>query len=243
MTPASRRLAVAATWCAGTALLRRSLASRPGSPEFYLSTSAVAGVWVAGSRLAPDRPPSGAGLRRPLLTPLATAGGSFAVFYAGAHVARRIPPLDDWVGRVLTYAAEGDARLVLVTTLANGVGEELFFRGAWYDVLGGRAPVVSSTVAHAVASSATRNPALALAAVAMGGLFGLQRRASGGVRAPLVTHLTWSALMLRFVTPLFRAERRVSPGAARSRAAGSRPGARSRRRSGGRSPRARGTSA
>ena len=51
---------------------------------------------------------------------------------------------------------------------------------------------------------ATRNPALVLASLAMGTLFGLQRRATGGIQAPMLTHLTWSALMLRYLPPLFR---------------------------------------
>jgi len=38
----------------------------------------------------------------------------------------------------------------------------------------------------------------------MGALFGLQRRASGGIQAPVLTHLTWSTLMLRYLPPLFR---------------------------------------
>jgi hypothetical protein len=37
----------------------------------------------------------------------------------------------------------------------------------------------------------------------MGTLFGLQRRATGGVQAPMLTHLTWSVLMLCFLPPLF----------------------------------------
>jgi hypothetical protein len=37
----------------------------------------------------------------------------------------------------------------------------------------------------------------------MGTLFGLQRRATGGIQAPLITHVVWSALMLRFLPPLF----------------------------------------
>jgi len=37
----------------------------------------------------------------------------------------------------------------------------------------------------------------------MGVLFALQRRASGGIQAPILTHLTWSALMLRYLPPLF----------------------------------------
>jgi hypothetical protein len=39
----------------------------------------------------------------------------------------------------------------------------------------------------------------------MGTLFALQRRATGGVQAPILTHLTWSALMVRFLPPLFGA--------------------------------------
>jgi hypothetical protein len=43
-----------------------------------------------------------------------------------------------------------------------------------------------------------------LASVVMGVLFAAQRRSTGGIQAPLLTHLTWSALMLRFLPPLFR---------------------------------------
>jgi hypothetical protein len=31
----------------------------------------------------------------------------------------------------------------------------------------------------------------------------VQREATGGIQAPVLTHLTWSALMLRFLPPLF----------------------------------------
>jgi membrane protease YdiL (CAAX protease family) len=64
--------------------------------------------------------------------------------------------------------------------------------------------VVASTTAYTLATASTRNPALMLAASVMGSLFGLQRRASGGVEAPVLTHLTWSVLMLRYLPPLFR---------------------------------------
>jgi hypothetical protein len=37
----------------------------------------------------------------------------------------------------------------------------------------------------------------------MGALFGVQRRLTGGIQAPVLTHVTWSALMLRFLPPLF----------------------------------------
>jgi CAAX protease family protein len=58
-----------------------------------------------------------------------------------------------------------------------------------------------------LATSATRNPALVLASVVMGSLFAAQRRSTGGIQAPLLTHLTWSALMLRFLPPLFKRRR------------------------------------
>ena len=37
----------------------------------------------------------------------------------------------------------------------------------------------------------------------MGTLFGVQRRVTGGIQAPVLTHVTWSVLMLRYLPPLF----------------------------------------
>jgi uncharacterized protein len=118
-------------------------------------------------------------------------------------VARRVPVLDRAIQKVLRSADEGSAPLVLTTTLANGLAEEVFFRGALYAAVGSERPVLTSTAVYGLATTATRNPALVLASLAMGLLFGLQRRASGGIQAPVLTHLTWSALMLRFLPPLF----------------------------------------
>jgi uncharacterized protein len=218
-----RRQVVAAVSVVGTGLLGVSLSRRPGSLEFYVSTAAVAAWWTTGSVLAGPLhlgwvESRDSTLRRPVVTPVATGVGAFAFFYAAALVARRIPVLDAAIADVLVFADEGDDRLVLLTTLANGLGEELFFRGAWYAALVGGRPVVSSTAIYALATTTTRNPALVLAAAVMGGLFGLQRRASGGVQAPIITHLTWSALMVRFLP------------AARSRTARGRPAGRGTRR-------------
>ncbi|WP_206053633.1 CPBP family intramembrane glutamic endopeptidase [Nocardioides iriomotensis] len=143
-------------------------------------------------------------LRRPVVTPVATGVAAFGFFYGCALVAQKIPLLDRAISRVLVFAEEGDEPLVLLTTLANGLGEEVFFRGALYAALGDDHPVVKSTAVYALATSTTRNPALVLAAGVMGSLFGLQRRASQGLQAPVLTHLTWSALMVRYLPPLFR---------------------------------------
>jgi CAAX protease family protein len=206
-----RRQVTAAVSVAGAGLLGVSLSRRPDSPAFYGLTLGVAGTWVAGGfasgplhlgwmRASADT------LRRPLLTPVALGVGSFGFFYGAALVVRRVPVLGAAITRVLRYAQQGSLPLVLTTTLANGVAEEVFFRGALYAAVGTEHPVLKSTAVYALATTATRNPALVLASVAMGLLFGLQRRATGGIQAPVLTHLTWSVLMLRYLPPLFREE-------------------------------------
>ncbi len=55
---------------------------------------------------------------------------------------------------------------------------------------------------YALVTIATGNSMLVFAAVLMGTLFGLQRRASGGIMAPMITHLIWSAIMLLALPPI-----------------------------------------
>lgn len=203
-----RRRVVAGVGVAGAGLLGKSLSTRPNSPQFFALTLGVAATWVAGGVASG---PLHAGwirtgtdsYRRPVVTPVLLGGAAFGGFYAAALLARRIPVLDRALRSVLRYA-RGDAhRLVLLTTLANGVGEEVFFRGALFAAVGETRPVLRSTAVYVLATTATRNPALVLASAVMGTLFALQRRASGGIQAPILTHLTWSTLMLRYVPPLF----------------------------------------
>lgn len=203
-----RNRIVALTTAAGATILGFSLSSTPGSRRFYLSTASVAATWVVGG--AASGPlhlgwieNRDATLRRPILTPLATGVAAFGIFYGGALIARRIPVLNRAVTDVLSYANQGEPRWVLATTLANGLGEEIFFRGALYTSFAGHNPALASTATYALATTTTRNPALVLAAAVMGTLFGLQRRASGGVQAPTLTHLTWSVLMVRHLPPMF----------------------------------------
>jgi len=204
-----RKRVVAVTSVLGAGLLGVSLAARPGSARFYVLTLSAAATWTVGGLASGplhlgwiegrDRH-----LRRPSVVPVATGVAAFGFFYGCALVARRIPFLDRAISRVLAFAEEGSLPLVLLTTYANGVGEEIFFRGALYAVLPDELAVTASTGIYVVATATTRNPALVAAAVLMGGLFGLQRRASEGLQAPLLTHLTWSTLMVRYLPPLFR---------------------------------------
>ncbi len=211
-----RRRVVAGVSVLGTGLLGLSLSTKPDSRQFYGLTAAVAATWTAGGLLSG---PLHLGwvqgrdqrLRRPVVTPVATGVGAFAFFYGCALVARSIPVLDRAIGSVLTFAEEGSGPLVVATTLANGLGEEVFFRGAMYAALDGDQAAVVSTAVYTLATVATRNPALVLAAGFMGTLLALQRRASGGLQAPIITHLTWSALMVRYLPPLFRHAHRSLP--------------------------------
>lgn len=203
-----RRKVVTGVSVLGAGLLGISLSSKPGSPRFYAAGLSVAAVYVAGGldsgplHLGYEQGPD-QNLKRPVLVPVLTGLGAFGAFYSAALVARRIPVLDRALRSVLMYADQGDPALVYLTTLANGVAEEVFFRGALYAALGTNRPVVRSTAIYTLATTPTRNPALVLAAGVMGSLFALQRRASGGIQAPILTHVTWSALMAHFLPPLF----------------------------------------
>lgn len=204
-----RRQVVGGVSVVGASLLGTSLSTKPGSTAFYGLTMGVAATWTAGGlasgplHLGWEQGDDNQ-LRRPFITPVVLGVASFGAFYGAALVCRRIPVLNRALTDVLAFADQGSAPLVAATTFANGAAEEVFFRGALFAAAGTNHPVAKSTAVYALATTATRNPALVLASVAMGTLFGLQRRASGGFQAPLLTHLTWSALMLRFMPPLFR---------------------------------------
>ena len=90
---------------------------------------------------------------------------------------------------MLAHAQQGSTALIVVVTLANAIGEEIFFRGALFAAIGRRNAVVISTIVYAIATLATANPMLVFAALTLGVVFGLQRRASGGILAPIITHV------------------------------------------------------
>ncbi|MFD2472687.1 CPBP family intramembrane glutamic endopeptidase [Amycolatopsis silviterrae] len=183
---------LAAVTAAGSGLLGASLASEPGSRRFRVLAGTVAATWFAGARAAGPVPRG----RPDVVQPVLAGAGAFGVFYGCALVARRIPVLRRAITGVLSH---GSTPTVVTTALVTGAAEEVFFRGALYDAFGAR----GSTAAYVLSTTATRNPALVLASATMGTLFTLQRRRSGGLQAPILTHLTWSALMLGFLPPLF----------------------------------------
>lgn len=201
-----RRIVVALVLVCGATLLGLSLATKPGNPAFYPLTLGVAAVWIVGGMLSG---PLHLGyvsfrdtLRRPIVTPVVLGLLAAAVFILGALVVREIPPLRDFVSGVLAHASQGNLTLVLVVALVNAVAEEVFFRGALFAAIGRERPVLISTVVYALATIATGNPMLVFAAVLMGAMFALQRRATGGILASVLTHLTWSTVLLFALPPL-----------------------------------------
>lgn len=191
----------------GGTVLGISLRIEPGSPWFYPATLGLALVWTVGAlasgplhlgRIADPR----GNHRRPVLVPILLGLGLAGVFVLGGLVVREIPWLYEQVRSVLDFADEGAIPLLVLITAFNGVAEELFFRGAAYAATP-RYPVPVTTVAYTLATLATGNVMLAFAAILLGTVVGLQRRASGGILAPILTHVTWSVTMLFALPALF----------------------------------------
>jgi membrane protease YdiL (CAAX protease family) len=202
-----RRIVVAIVLVVGAVLLGFSLAAKPGDTTFYSLTFALAVTWAVGGfasgPLHLGYIPFRGAMRRPILTGIAVGLLAAAVFVAGAIVVRQIAPLHDYVENVLAHARFGSMALVTLVTVLNGIAEEIFFRGGLYAAIGRRYPVPISTAIYAAATLATGNPMLVFAAVTLGFVLALQRRASGGILGPVLTHVTWSLVMLFALPPLF----------------------------------------
>ena len=204
-----RRIVVAITLALGGTLLGLSFSLRQGDPAFYPLTFGLAATWALGSLLSG---PLHLGhillagrLRRPTITPIAVGLLVAALFVLGALIVRTIPSLVRLAEDVLGYARLGNLWIILAITLVNGVAEELFFRGALFAAIGVRHAVLISTVLYVLATVPSGNPVLVFAAAVLGTVVALERRASGGVLAPILTHITWSLSMLFVLPPLFAA--------------------------------------
>jgi hypothetical protein len=204
-----RRVVVAVTLVLGATLLGLSLAVEPGEVAFSLLTSALALTWLVGGLLSG---PLHAGrmrlrgeLRRPVVQPVLVGLLLVAVFSVGALLVAQVPFLAASVDDVLEHARRGTLWLIAVITLVNGVAEELFFRGAMYAAIGRRHPVAISTAVYTLTTVVTGNVMLVFAAAVLGLVVGLERRVSGGVLAPALTHVTWSLGMLFILPPLMTA--------------------------------------
>lgn len=203
-----RRVVSALTLVAGAALLWWSLRLRPGDPMFYLGTAALALLWCVGALLAGPlalgraHTRAGTAYARPVVQSLALGTLLLAVFLAGAFLVARVPDLRRPVDDLLDHARQGSLGLVLLLTVANGVAEELFFRGALYGAVPQRWTLAVSTAAYTLTTVVVGVPLLVLAAACVGLVCGLQRRVTGGVLGPVITHVTWSTGMLLLLPPI-----------------------------------------
>ncbi len=202
-----RRIVVAATLVIGATLLGLSFSTKQGDSAFYPLTLGLAATWALGSvasgPLHLGHISFRGSLRRPVITPVIVGLILSAVFAVGALIFRMIPALASLTEDVIGYARAGNPALVFLITLVNGIAEELFFRGALFAAIGVRHPVLISTIIYTVATIAGGNPVLVFAAAILGAVVGLQRRAGGGVLAPILTHITWSSAMLFALPPIF----------------------------------------
>ena len=190
-----RRVVVAVTLAAGTALLRATLAVRSGSHAFGVVGGLLAATWFVGACLSGPLPWSRRSATRRRIGGAVVCGVlAYFAFLAADLVAQRIAVL----AHALATLPEptGLSALTIAIVVVNGITEEMFFRGAVYTAAGRTRPVIVTTVIYVAVTVATLNVALVIAAAVMGTVLALQRRATHGVAVPIVTHVSWSLLML-----------------------------------------------
>lgn len=206
-----RRVVAAITLTLGSVVLGLTFASEQGSTDFYVYTVLLAVIWAVGAfvsgplHLGWAHTRTGERHARPVLQPFLLGVLAVAVFSAGAVVVSQVPVLAREVNEVLDYARFASLPIVAAVMVLNGVAEELFFRGAMFAAIGRRYPVIISTVVYTLATVATLNVMLVFAAAVLGAIVGLQRKVTGGVLGPTITHLTWSMSMLFILPPLLNA--------------------------------------
>jgi membrane protease YdiL (CAAX protease family) len=202
-----RRVIVAITLVIGAAVLGFSLRRTPGESSFYWLTLALAAVWVVGALASGPLHLGGINWRgrnqRPVITGTTIGLLIGGVFVVGGLIAREIPAVSTLTVRVLQFASHGTLLPIVGITVVNAIAEEMFFRGALYTALGRLAPVAISTILYTCATMASGNPMLGFAAIILGTVCALERRASGGVLAPVLTHFVWGLIMVLALPPLF----------------------------------------
>jgi uncharacterized protein len=202
-----RRVVVAITLVIGAAVLGFSLRRHPGESSFYWLTLALAAVWIVGGFASGPLHLGGICWRgrnqRPVITGTTVGLLLGGVFVLGGLIVKEIPAVSALITRVLLFAHLGSFPLIVAITVVNGVAEEIFFRGALYSALGRYHPVVISTILYACVTMASGNAMLGFAAIVLGTVCALERRASGGVLAPVLTHFVWGLIMVLALPPMF----------------------------------------
>lgn len=194
-----RGAVICTTVMLGMSVTAWALRIEPGNPLFYWGTLAMAAVWLGGAGVARSLGPSLLGPRegvsRAVRQGLALGGLLLGLFVVGAFVIAGIPVLARPVEGLLAHAEAGVLPLVVLVTAVNGLAEEVFFRGALFEVIR-RHVVLVTTAIYAAVTVVGGVPLLVLAGLLLGLATGQQRRVTGGIVAPVITHLVWSLGML-----------------------------------------------
>jgi uncharacterized protein len=202
-----RRVVVAIVLLLGAGVLGLALRRHPGESSFYWLTLALTAVWALGAFASGPLHLGGLCWRgrnqRPVISGTVIGLALGAVFVLGGLIAREIPSVSELITRVLQYTDQGSWRLTMTVALLGGIAEELFYRGALYTALGRYHPALLSTIVYVAATLASGNPMLGFAAIILGSVCALERRATGGVLAPILTHVVWTLVVLLALPPLF----------------------------------------
>jgi uncharacterized protein len=202
-----RRIVVGVTLVIGAAVLGFSLRRTPGESSFYWLTLALAAVWFVGAFISGPLHLGGINWRgrnqRPVISGTIIGLLLGGIFVLGGLIAKEIPAVSALTIRVLQFASHGTLLPIVLITVVNAIAEEMFFRGALYTALGRLRPVTISTILYTCATMASGNPMLGFAAIILGTVCALERRASGGVLAPMLTHFVWGLIMVLALPPLF----------------------------------------
>ena len=202
-----RRVVVAIVLLLGAGVLGLALRRHPGESSFYWLALALTAVWALGAFASGPLHLGGVRWRgrnqRPVISGTVIGLALGAVFVLGGLIAREIPLVSELITRVLQYTDQGSWRLTMTVALLGGIAEELFYRGALYTALGRDHPTLVSTIVYVAATLASGNPMLGFAAIVLGTVCALERRATGGVLAPILTHFVWTLVVLLALPPLF----------------------------------------
>lgn len=201
-----RRWVSAVTLAIASFLVAWTLRISPGDPAIYAVTLALGTTWVVGAMMSGRLYLGSATTRRgyqdsraiiqSVLLGLLLVG----LFLAGAVIIAAIPALRDPFLGLLLHARMGIVPVIVGLLFLNAVAAELFFRGGLYAATGGQHAVLITTFVFALSTVATGIPIIVVGAAVLGAVVGLQRRVTGGVLAPIITHLTWLTGMV-FLLP------------------------------------------
>jgi membrane protease YdiL (CAAX protease family) len=198
-----RRWVSAVTLAVGSFMMAWTIRISPGDPGLYATTLALGTTWVVGALLSGKIEVGTGTTRNGARSSRAISLQSFllgviliALYLAGGAVVALIPALRDPLIGLLAHASLGILPVVIMLLCLNAVAEELFFRGGLYAAAGGQHAVLLTAFVYALSMVPTGIPMLVAGSAILGAVLGLQRRVTGGVLGPIITHLTWLAGML-----------------------------------------------